>query len=144
MTSEPEKWSSLEEIAEHLGVSKDTIRNWIKKGVIPHRRIGKQYKFKISEVDAWVDSGKSAEIEWAADDGVKKNYEIFADALAKLGWGVSEQEKYPVRQNDEHQVQLSDIQMRVLKALEYITLSRKEILYRLTDSGKASISGNGK
>ena len=63
MTSEPEKWSSLEEIAEHLGVSKDTIRNWIKKAVIPHRRIGKQYKFKISEVDAWVDSGKSAEIE---------------------------------------------------------------------------------
>jgi len=63
MSNEPEKWSSLEEIAEHIGVSKDTIRNWIKKGVIPHRRIGKQYKFKISEVDAWVDSGKSAEID---------------------------------------------------------------------------------
>ena len=63
MSNEPEKWSSLEEIAEHLGVSKDTIRNWIKKAVIPHRRIGKQYKFKVSEVDAWVDSGKSAEIE---------------------------------------------------------------------------------
>lgn len=63
MANEPEKWSSLEEIAAHLGVSKDTIRNWIKKDVIPHRRIGKQYKFKISEVDAWVDSGKSAEIE---------------------------------------------------------------------------------
>ena len=43
--------------------SKDTIRNWIKKDVIPYRRVGKQYKFKISEVDAWVDSGKSAEIE---------------------------------------------------------------------------------
>lgn len=63
MTNEPEKWSSLEEIAAHLGVSKDTIRNWIKKDVIPHRRIGKQFKFKISEVDAWVNSGKSAEIE---------------------------------------------------------------------------------
>jgi len=62
MPNEPEKWSSLEEIAEHLGVSKDTIRNWIKKDVIPYRRIGKQYKFKISKVDAWVDSGKSAEI----------------------------------------------------------------------------------
>lgn len=63
MSDKPEKWSSLEEIAEHLGVSKDTIRNWIKKGVIPYRRIGKQFKFRISEVDAWVDSGKSAEIE---------------------------------------------------------------------------------
>lgn len=62
MTNEPEKWSSLEDIAEHLGVSKDTIRNWIKKGAIPHYKIGKQYKFKISEVDTWVESGKSAEI----------------------------------------------------------------------------------
>lgn len=63
MTTESEKWSSLEEIAEHLGVSKDTIRAWIKKKAIPYRRIGKQYKFKISEVDAWVDSGESAKIE---------------------------------------------------------------------------------
>ena len=33
MFNEPEKWSSLEEISEHLGVSKDTIRNWIKKAL---------------------------------------------------------------------------------------------------------------
>lgn len=25
-----EKWSNLEETAEYLGVTKDTIRNWIK------------------------------------------------------------------------------------------------------------------
>ena len=60
MTNEPEKWSSLEEIAEHLGVSKDTIRNWIKKTDIPARKIGRLWKFKLSEVDAWVKSGKSA------------------------------------------------------------------------------------
>jgi len=63
MINEPEKWSSLEEIAVHLGVSKDTIRNWIRKGAIPYRKVGKQYKFKISEVDAWVNSGKSADIQ---------------------------------------------------------------------------------
>lgn len=63
MPNEPEKWSSLEEISEHLGVSKDTIRNWIKKNIIPHHRIGKQFKFRISEVDAWVESGQSAKIE---------------------------------------------------------------------------------
>ena len=31
MALESEKWSNLEETAENLGVSKDTIRNWIKK-----------------------------------------------------------------------------------------------------------------
>lgn len=55
-----ERWLSLEEIAIHLGVSKDTIRIWIKKETIPFHKIGRQYKFRISEVDAWVESGQSA------------------------------------------------------------------------------------
>lgn len=55
-----EKWSSLECIANHLGVNKDTIRNWIKKTDIPAHKIGRQWKFKLSEIDVWVKSGKSA------------------------------------------------------------------------------------
>lgn len=55
-----EKWSSLEEIAAYLGVAKDTIRNWIKKTDIPAHKIGRQWKFKLSEVDEWIKSGKSA------------------------------------------------------------------------------------
>lgn len=62
MDQEIEKWVSLEEIAKHMGLSKDTIRNYIKKGQIPYYRIGKQYKFKISEIDTWIESGKSASI----------------------------------------------------------------------------------
>ncbi|MBM7686205.1 MULTISPECIES: helix-turn-helix domain-containing protein [Clostridia] len=52
-----EKWSSIDEIAEHLGVSKDTIRNWIKKNEMPAYKIGKQWRFRISEVDQWVKRG---------------------------------------------------------------------------------------
>lgn len=55
-----ERWMSLEEISTHLGVSKDTIRIWIKKETIPFHKIGRQYKFRLSEVDAWVESGQSA------------------------------------------------------------------------------------
>ncbi len=56
-----EKWIGIEEAAEYLGVNKDTIRSWIKKDTeIPACRIGKQWKFKRSELDAWVKSGKSA------------------------------------------------------------------------------------
>ena len=62
MERDTEKWVSLEEIAEHMGLSKDTIRNYIKKQQIPYYRIGKQYKVKISEIDAWIESGKSASI----------------------------------------------------------------------------------
>lgn len=62
MDYETEKWVNLEEIADHMGLSKDTIRNYIKKDQIPYYRIGKQYKFKISEIDAWIESGKSASV----------------------------------------------------------------------------------
>lgn len=62
MEQEVEKWVSLEEISKHMGLSKDTIRNYIKKDQIPYYRIGKQYKFKVSEIDDWIESGKSASI----------------------------------------------------------------------------------
>ena len=55
-----EKWVGIEEAANHLGVNKDTIRNWIKKeNGIPAHKIGKLWKFKLSELDEWVKSGKS-------------------------------------------------------------------------------------
>jgi excisionase family DNA binding protein len=62
MSVEGEKWSSVEEVAEHLQVHKDTIRLWIKKGEIPACKIGRLWRFKISEVDEWVQSGKSSDI----------------------------------------------------------------------------------
>ena len=55
-----ENWIGIEEAAQHLGVTKDTIRNWIKKRDIPAHKIGKLWKFKRSELDEWVKSGKSA------------------------------------------------------------------------------------
>lgn len=61
--SQVERWVSLEDIAIHLDVSKDTIRAWIKKDTIPYHKIGRQYKFRVSEVDAWVESGESADAD---------------------------------------------------------------------------------
>lgn len=55
-----EAWVGISEAASHLGVTKETIRNWIKKTDIPAHRIGKLWKFKLTELDAWVKSGKSA------------------------------------------------------------------------------------
>lgn len=56
-----DKWISIEYAAEYLDVSQDTIRNWIRKeSGIPAHKIGKQWKFKKSELDAWVKSGQSA------------------------------------------------------------------------------------
>lgn len=55
-----DNWIGIEEAATYLGVTKDTVRNWIKKTDIPAHKIGKLWKFKKSELDIWVKSGKSA------------------------------------------------------------------------------------
>lgn len=56
-----EKWINIDEVADYFGVKPATVRDWIRKGKdIPAHKIGKQWKFKYSELDAWVNSGKSA------------------------------------------------------------------------------------
>ena len=61
MSNETERWYSLTEITAHLGVSRDTILIWIAKRGMPASKVGRLWKFKISEVDAWVKSGGAAE-----------------------------------------------------------------------------------
>lgn len=52
---------SLDEAADYLGVKPVTLRKWIKKKEdLPAHQIGKLWKFKRSELDVWVNSGKSA------------------------------------------------------------------------------------
>ena len=55
-----EKWIGIEEAAEYMDVTKDTVRNWIKIADSPANKIGKRWKFKKSELDAWIKSGRSA------------------------------------------------------------------------------------
>lgn len=49
-----EPWVSVEQIAEHLGVTRDSIYRWIDSKDLPAHRIGRLWKFKISAVDDWV------------------------------------------------------------------------------------------
>ena len=56
-----EKWVNLEDIAEYLSVSKDTVRTWMREGKLPINKAGKRYKFKISEIDDWVRDGRIKE-----------------------------------------------------------------------------------
>lgn len=56
-----DNYISIDEAAEYLGIKTVTLRNWIKKNPeIPAHKIGKLWKFKKSELDNWIQSGKSA------------------------------------------------------------------------------------
>jgi len=65
MTREP--WASVEDVAKHLGVAKDSVYRWIETQGLPAHKIGRLWKFKLSEVDEWVLAGGAD-----ADDGVDK------------------------------------------------------------------------
>ena len=55
-----ERWLSVEEIAEYLGVSKDTVYTWVSSKRMPGHRVGRFWKFKTAEVDEWVRQGGAA------------------------------------------------------------------------------------
>lgn len=63
MVEQNEKWINIEEAAQHLDVKPATVRSWLRKeNNLPAHKVGKQWKFKISELDEWVKSGNSANI----------------------------------------------------------------------------------
>jgi excisionase family DNA binding protein len=52
-----ESWVSVDDVANHLDVAKDSIYRWIERRGLPARKIGRLWKFKLSEVDEWVRAG---------------------------------------------------------------------------------------
>ncbi|MEQ7008503.1 helix-turn-helix domain-containing protein [Actinopolymorpha sp. B17G11] len=61
MVSEP--WLSADDIAGHLGVTKDTVYAWIVEKDMPAHKVGRLWKFQATEVDQWVRSGAASSTE---------------------------------------------------------------------------------
>ena len=52
-----EPWVSVEDVARHLGVARDTIYRWIEAKEMPAHKVGRLWKFKLGEIDEWVRAG---------------------------------------------------------------------------------------
>ena len=61
MENNLERWVSMKEITAYLGINRDTVLNWIEKRGMPAVKVGRLWKFKISEVDAWMKAGQTTE-----------------------------------------------------------------------------------
>lgn len=55
-----ERWLSVDEVAEYLGVSRDTVYTWVTNKGMPGYKVGRFWKFKCDDVDAWVRDGGAA------------------------------------------------------------------------------------
>ncbi len=61
MENNLERWVSMKEITAYLGINRDTVLSWIEKRGMPAVKVGRLWKFKISEVDAWMKAGQASE-----------------------------------------------------------------------------------
>jgi len=43
-----DRWLSVEEIAQHLGIKKDTVYKWVKNRQMPSHKVGRLLKFGIN------------------------------------------------------------------------------------------------
>jgi excisionase family DNA binding protein len=68
MMPQAEPWVSVDGIAAHLTVSKDTVYRWIAEWDTPSAQVGGRWKFRITKVDAWVESGQAADREVQGDE----------------------------------------------------------------------------
>lgn len=49
-----EPWVSMKDVQTHLGIGRDTVLAWINTRGLPGYKIGRAWKFKLSEVDEWL------------------------------------------------------------------------------------------
>jgi len=62
-----EQWVSVEQIAQHLNVKTFTIYKWLERKDMPAHKVGRLWRFKVTEVDRWGRSGGSSNNE-ASDE----------------------------------------------------------------------------
>lgn len=46
-----DRYYSMPEIVKYLGISRDTGLRWIATKEMPAHKVGKKWKFKVSEID---------------------------------------------------------------------------------------------
>ena len=47
-------WLTIDEIARHLKISKETIYKMVQQGQIPASKLGNQWRFNRKTVDTWL------------------------------------------------------------------------------------------
>ncbi len=61
MTDFDDRYYSMPEICKYLDISRDSALKWIANKGMPAYKVGKKWKFKLSEIDAWVSNGQAKE-----------------------------------------------------------------------------------
>jgi excisionase family DNA binding protein len=67
-----DRWLSVGEICEYLGVTRETIYAWLSQKGLPGHRVGRLWKFKRAEIDEWVRTGGTTDRSVSENGNVEK------------------------------------------------------------------------
>ena len=59
ITHTGEKLVGYKDVADYMGVSYGYLRQLVSKNYIPHYKLGRSVRFRLSEIDKWLSNRKS-------------------------------------------------------------------------------------
>ena len=88
-----EAYLTIEELAQYLKVAEQTIRRWVLNREVPFCKIKKVIRFRITEIEKWVDNGGAVSAvkgvnntSFSNDNGLFNETEtVETDGLNELG-----------------------------------------------------------
>jgi excisionase family DNA binding protein len=74
-----ETYLTIEELAGYLKLAEQTIRRWVLNREIPFHKIKKVIRFRVSEIEKWIDTGG---MKLTAEDSEDAEGGLFQDAVS--------------------------------------------------------------
>ncbi len=56
-----DRWISLQEACDYLGVRRHTVMRWIEQRGLPASKVGKLWRFKTADIDEWIKKGVASD-----------------------------------------------------------------------------------
>jgi len=56
------KYLNIEEVSEYLGLRKSSLYSRVEAGEIPHYRVGRLLRFKLEDVEKWMDEHRQENV----------------------------------------------------------------------------------
>jgi excisionase family DNA binding protein len=80
----PKKYLTIPELARMLGVSRITVYNWVKKGVIPATKVGRTYIITDETLNEILGESITPERKRQIRAAVKRTVREYGDVLKQL------------------------------------------------------------
>jgi excisionase family DNA binding protein len=84
-----ETYLTIEEVAAYLKLANQTIRKYVLNKTIPYRKVQKSVRFRLSEIERWIDSGGGNRPDYPVDN---REGDLFAGVEAEEEAGAVETE----------------------------------------------------